>query len=183
MVHLTRIYTKTGDKGFSSLGDGSRLEKDDPIFFALGAVDEANAAIGVASTFVKESEVLETLTNIQNQLFDLGADLSTPGNEELKINSGYIDYLEEEIDKFLAIQEPLTSFILPAGDSASAHMHLARTVVRRAELSLWTLMNYYPDTNVLLAIYINRLSDLLFVLARHLNREKGDVLWVPRKNR
>ena len=88
-----------------------------------------------------------------------------------------------EIDKFLAIQEPLTSFILPAGDSASAHMHLARTVVRRAELSLWTLMNYYPDTNVLLAIYINRLSDLLFVLARHLNREKGDVLWVPRKNR
>lgn len=183
MVRLTKIYTKTGDRGFSSLGDGSYVEKDDPIFYALGTVDEANAAIGVASAYIKEPEVLEILTNIQNQLFDLGADLSTPDNEELKINQGYIDYLEEEIDKILETQQPLTSFILPAGNIASAHMHLARTVVRRAELSLWTLMNYYPDTNTLLAIYINRLSDLLFVLARHLNREEGDVLWVPRKNR
>lgn len=178
MVRLTKIYTKTGDEGFSSLGDGKRISKSNVIFDALGNIDEANAAIGVASSFVEKPHINEILKNIQNQIFDIGSDISTPGNEEIKINQGYIDYLEEEIDKVLEHQAPLTSFILPSGGSSATHLHLARTVVRRAERSVWTVINYYPKTNYLVAQYLNRLSDLLFVLARDCSTN-GDVLWRP----
>lgn len=180
MVRLTKIYTKTGDDGTSALGDGTRLPKDNPIFDALGTIDEANAAVGVASSFITKPHILEILKNVQNQMFDLGADVCTPGNQELLINQGYIDYLEDEIDKVLEYQQPLTSFILPAGGTASAHLHLSRTVVRRAERSMWTVQNTYPATNPLVAKYLNRLSDLLFVLARECSIN-GDVLWAPNK--
>lgn len=180
MVRLTKIYTKTGDDGTSALGDGTRLYKDNEIFDALGTIDEANAAVGVASSFITKPHILEILKNVQNQMFDLGADVCTPGNQELLINQGYIDYLEEEIDKVLEYQQPLTSFILPSGGSASAQLHLARAVVRRAERTMWTVQNTFPATNPLVAKYLNRLSDLLFVLARECSIN-GDVLWVPNK--
>ena len=183
MVKLTKIYTKTVDKGTSALGNGLRVPKDNIIFEALGNIDEANAAVGVASSFVIEPDVLEVLKNVQNQMFDLGADVCTPGNDELVINQGYIDYLEEEIDKVLEHQAPLTSFILPSGGTAASHIHLARTVVRRAERSMWTVMNSYDGSNPLVAKYLNRLSDLLFVLARFVNKDEGDQLWVPGANR
>lgn len=162
----------------SSLGDGQRVDKDDIIFDALGHIDEANAAIGVARSFVDKEEVIEILINVQNQMFDVGSDICTPGNKDIEINLGYIEYLENEIDKLLETQVPLTSFIIPAGGSAASHLHLARTVVRRAERAVWTAVNYYPKTNVLTAQYLNRLSDLLFVLARECSVD-GDVLWKP----
>lgn len=180
MVRLTKIYTKTGDDGTSALGDGKRLPKDHPIFEALGTIDEANAAVGIASSFIDKPHILEILKNVQNQMFDLGADVCTPGNQKLVINDGYIEYLEEEIDKVLEYQQPLTSFILPAGGKAASHLHFARTVVRRAERSVWRVQNSYPETNPLVAKYLNRLSDLLFVLARECSLN-GDVLWEPNK--
>lgn len=178
MVKLTKIYTKTGDEGLSALGDGRRISKSNVIFDALGNIDEANAAVGVATSFVEDKKIVSILKDVQNQMFDIGSDVCTPGKKEISINDGYIEYLEDEIDKILEHQQPLTSFILPSGGTAASHLHLARTVVRRAERSVWAVMNYYPETNPLVAKYLNRLSDLLFVLARECSKD-GDVLWRP----
>lgn len=180
MVKLTRIYTKTGDTGTTSLGNGKKVPKNDPRLEAVADVDEANASIGVAMTFIKDVDVLNVLLNIQNDLFDVGADLSTPVDDKnrLRITEEYITALESQIDRFNAELHDLTSFVLPSGSKASAHLHLARTVVRRAERRTWNAFNYYSEINGLAAKYLNRLSDLLFVLARYENTY-GDVLWSP----
>lgn len=186
MVQLTRIYTRGGDKGKTSLGDGSRVAKHGIRVAAYGTVDEANAVIGIVRLHT-EGEVDAMLGRIQNDLFDLGADLCTPPAEgetrALRIVQAQIDRLEREIDAMNAELEPLKSFILPGGTAAAAHLHLARTVVRRAE-RLITELAEAEAVNPLAIAYANRLSDHLFVLGRHLN-QKGrlDVLWVPGANR
>ena len=187
MVKLTRIYTRGGDGGETSLVDGSRLAKDTARIAAYGTVDEANAVIGLARLHT-DGDPDAMLARIQNDLFDLGADLATPGTEfadtpALRIVDTQIDRLEREIDAMNATLEPLTSFILPGGSPAAAHLHLARTTVRRAERLMVTAAR--DDTINPAAIrYANRLSDHLFVLARVLNDGgKGDVLWVPGANR
>ncbi|MEY4348497.1 MAG: hypothetical protein RIS43_916 [Actinomycetota bacterium] len=186
MVNLTRIYTRTGDDGTTSLGDSSRTGKNDPRLKAYADVDEANCAIGVAiavSDF--DAHMTNLLTQIQNDLFDVGADLCTPvidapAVEPLRITQAYVDFLEKTCDEYNATLEPLRSFVLPGGSTAAAHLHVARTVVRRAERSTWAALDmYHGGMNVLTATYLNRLSDLLFIIARVANKETGDVLWAP----
>jgi len=188
MVHLTRIYTRGGDKGKTSLGSGKRVSKSDARIQAIGNVDEANAAIGWARQYAPQP-LDPLLTRIQNDLFDLGADLCVPDespNESpmaLRIVAPQVDFLERKIDEFNESLEPLTSFILPGGSKASAALHLARTIIRRAERSLIHLHQAQP-LNPEAIKYLNRLSDLLFVLCRHVNdKGKKDVLWVPGKSR
>ncbi|MEU1985532.1 cob(I)yrinic acid a,c-diamide adenosyltransferase [Nocardia sp. NPDC019395] len=184
-VHLTRIYTRTGDDGTTGLSDFSRVGKTDPRLVAYADCDEANAALGVAIALGDPGEALRTvLRNIQNDLFDAGADLSTPLVEDpeyppLRITEPYIERLENWCDEFNSELAPLHSFILPGGTPLAALLHTARTVVRRAERSAWAAVQAHPDdTSVLPAKYLNRLSDLLFILSRYTNPE-GDVLWRP----
>lgn len=195
MVHLTRIYTRTGDGGRTRLADMSLTGKTDPRVEAYGDVDEANSAIGVAlATGDLPPEVAATLRRIQNELFDAGADLSTPlvaqpKHEPLRITPDYVDRLEADCDAYGDPLPALRSFILPGGALAAAHLHVARTVVRRAERAGWRAVERYgTDTsaddsaggiNPLALTYLNRLSDLLFILTRVVNGADGDVLWVP----
>jgi cob(I)alamin adenosyltransferase len=190
MVHLTRIYTRTGDDGSTALGDMSRAPKTDPRIAAYADANEANAAIGVAIALgALPEEVTEVLVRVQNDLFDVGADLATPVVENpkyppLRVEQGYIDKLEADCDRFLADLEKLRSFILPGGTPGAALLHQACTIVRRAERTTWAALESHGETmNPLTAKYLNRLSDLLFILARTANKERGDVLWVPGENR
>lgn len=191
MVKLTRIYTRGGDKGLTSLGDGSRRAKHDLRIAAYGTVDEANAAIGLARLHCRGEDAQAAdamLARIQNDLFDLGADLCTPEAEApkyppLRIQQSQVERLEAEIDRMNEKLSPLNSFILPGGSAASAHLHLARTLVRRAE-RLIAELGEHESLNPAALRYANRLSDHLFVLSRHLNRDGADdVLWVPGANR
>ena len=191
MVNLTRIYTKTGDDGTTSLGDMSRTSKNDPRLEAYATVDEANSAIGVVLALggLKDDEIIKLLVRVQNDLFDVGADLCTPivdnpTIEPLRVLESQIDYLEKQIDKYNESLQPLRTFVLPSGTPASALMHVARTVVRRAERNTWhAIHSFGGGVNPVTAKYLNRLSDLLFVLARTANKEIGDQLWVPGANR
>ena len=187
MVRLTRIYTRGGDKGQTSLGDGSRVPKQSLRVEAFGTVDEANAAIGLARLYVSsgaDGEADQMLARIQNDLFDLGADLCTPeegrrGAGALRIVAAQVARLEAEIDRMNAALKPLDSFILPGGTAAAAHLHLARTVTRRAERLVCALAAA-ETVNPEAVKYLNRLSDHLFVLGRRLNDNGAkDVLWQP----
>ncbi|MFW0797426.1 cob(I)yrinic acid a,c-diamide adenosyltransferase [Gordonia sp. CPCC 205515] len=189
-VHLTRIYTRTGDDGTTGLSDFSRVTKTDPRVVAYADCDEANAAIGMALALADvPDDIAAVLGTVQNDLFDAGADLATPVVEDpkyppLRIEQGYIDALEAWCDEFGEPLPTLDSFILPGGSPLSAHLHHARTVTRRAERSAWAAVQAHPDdTSVLPAKYLNRLSDLLFILSRVANRGAdgpgGDVKWVP----
>jgi cob(I)alamin adenosyltransferase len=181
LVKLNKIYTRTGDGGSAGLVDGSRISKASLRMTAIGEVDEANAAIGVALAALPRGEVAESLLRVQNELFDLGADVATPGDVEgaLRIVASQVERLEREIDRMNAELEPLTSFILPSGSQAVAALHLARCVVRRAERAAVALNENEPLNPQLLA-YLNRLSDHLFVAARWVAAAGGgDVLWKP----
>ena len=181
MVRLNRIYTRTGDSGDTGLVDGSRVSKSDPLMAAIGDIDEANSAIGVALLHVGDEGGRRMLGRIQNELFDLGADLATPGQIEgaLRIVQAQVDRLEREIDAMNEGLEPLRSFILPGGGAAAVHLHLARAIVRRAERSAVAAAKA-AALNPLAITYINRLSDHLFVMARCAAiGEGGDVLWQP----
>ncbi|MBJ8348215.1 cob(I)yrinic acid a,c-diamide adenosyltransferase [Antrihabitans sp. YC2-6] len=184
-VHLTRIYTRTGDDGTTGLSDFSRISKNDPRLAAYADCDELNASIGVAIALGNPTaNVREVLRVVQNDLFDAGADLSTPVVADpqyppLRIRQAHIDRLEQWCDQFNDELEPLHSFILPGGTPLGALLHAARTIARRAERSAWSAIDAYPETtNVLPAKYLNRLSDLLFILSRVANPD-GDVLWQP----
>ncbi|MFZ2174094.1 MAG: cob(I)yrinic acid a,c-diamide adenosyltransferase [Rhodococcus sp. (in: high G+C Gram-positive bacteria)] len=184
-VHLTKIYTRTGDDGTTGLSDFSRVSKNDPRLIAYADCDEANAAIGVALALGDPpKEITAILRQIQNDLFDAGADLSTPVVDEpkyppLRITDDYIDRLEAWCDELNEQLEPLNSFILPGGTVLGALLHVARTVTRRAERSAWAAVDAHPeDTGALPAKYLNRLSDLLFIIGRLAN-PGGDVLWRP----
>jgi cob(I)alamin adenosyltransferase len=186
MVNLTRIYTRTGDAGETRLGDMSTTSKTDPRLRAYATVDEANAHLGVAlASGGLEDDVIGVLTHVQNDLFDVGADLCTPVVKDpkyppLRIEQDYVDRLEGWCDTYNEHLPALRSFILNGGTPAAAHLHVARTVVRRAEREAWAAWAEYADSmNQLALTYLNRLSDLLFILARHANRSEGDVLWVP----
>ena len=186
MVNLTRIYTRTGDGGQTRLGDMSTTTKNDLRLHAYADVDEANAHIGAALALGNlEADVVEVLTRVQNDLFDVGADFCTPVVENpefppLRVEPDYIERLEGWCDEYNARLAPLDSFILPGGTPGAALLHVARTVVRRAERSAWAAYDAHGESmNVLAIKYLNRLSDLLFILARHAHREAGDVLWVP----
>ncbi|TWH01651.1 cob(I)alamin adenosyltransferase [Nocardioides sp. J9] len=186
MVNLTRIYTRTGDAGETRLGDMSVTTKTDLRLLAYADVDEANAHLGVAiATGELEDDVVAVLTHVQNDLFDVGADLCTPVVPDpeyppLRIEKDYVDRLEGWCDHYNDHLEKLRSFILNGGTPAAAHLHVARTVVRRAERGAWAAYEVHGETMNKLAItYLNRLSDLVFILARYANRERGDVLWVP----
>ncbi|MEQ6900126.1 cob(I)yrinic acid a,c-diamide adenosyltransferase [Nocardioides sp. YIM 152588] len=186
MVNLTRIYTRTGDAGQTRLGDMSVTAKTDPRLAAYADVDEANAHLGVAlATGGLDPEVASVLLHVQNDLFDVGADLCTPVVADpeyppLRIEQDYVDRLEAWCDRFNADLPTLRSFILNGGTAAAAHLHVARTVIRRAERAAWAAHDVHGETmNPLAITYLNRLSDLVFILARHANRENGDVLWVP----
>jgi cob(I)alamin adenosyltransferase len=203
MVKLTKIYTRTGDEGLTGLSNFSRVRKTDPRIEAYADVDEANSAIGVAVSLAQnefDEETLALLLQIQNELFDLGADLSNPLNEHyeyepLRVDAVWVDALEAAIDKYNAELDKLDSFIIPGGSGLAAGLHLARTVVRRAERATWHAIEQHgtepakkghTDGGVSLtaAKYLNRLSDLLFVLARYANiKHGGDVKWVPAANR
>ena len=192
MVKLNRIYTRTGDDGTSGLVDGSRVRKDAARFEAIGTVDEANSAIGLAVCALDDNangEARDALTRIQNDLFDLGADLATPGENfalsdmVLRIVPAQAEWLEQAIDALNEALAPLNSFILPGGSEAAARTHIARAAVRRAERAMVALAAAEAVNPAALA-YINRLSDYLFVLARHLNADGAkDVKWVPGANR
>jgi cob(I)alamin adenosyltransferase len=184
-VHLTRIYTRTGDDGTSSLGDMSRVPKTDSRLGAYADVDEANAAIGVAlASGGLSDEVRSLLLQVQNDLFDVGADLCTPVVPDpkyppLRVTDAYVARLEQACDSFNAELSKLDSFVLPGGTPAAAQLHVARTVTRRAERSTWALLEDDPDrTGAVPARYLNRLSDLLFILSRVAN-EGADVMWRP----
>ena len=195
MVNLTRIYTRTGDDGTTALGDFSRTPKTDPRLAAYADTNEANACLGVAVAAGGLREDLRTtLVRIQNELFDVGADLCLPLRETydyppLRVQQPWIDDLEADCDRYLAELQPLRSFILPGGSAGAAYLHVATTVVRRAERATWAAIEHYgPDlgvergqggVNPLTATYLNRLSDLLFVLARVANLPDGDILWQP----
>jgi cob(I)alamin adenosyltransferase len=186
MVNLTRIYTRTGDAGRTRLGDMSETSKTDLRLEAYACVDEGNAHIGVAlAGGGLEDDVVAVLTRVQNDLFDVGADFCTPVVADpeyppLRIEQDYVDRLEAWCDHYNEDLPALRSFILNGGTTAAAHLHVARTVVRRAERAGWAAWAEHEDTmNILAITYLNRLSDLLFILARHANRENGDVLWVP----
>ncbi|BBX72632.1 cob(I)yrinic acid a,c-diamide adenosyltransferase [Mycobacterium shinjukuense] len=184
-IHLTRIYTRTGDDGTTGLSDFSRVSKNDARLVAYADCDEANSAIGVAVALGNPDEhITSVLRQIQNDLFDAGADLSTPVVENpqhppLRITQSYIDRVERWCDAYNADLPTLNSFVLPGGSPLSALLHVARTVVRRAERSAWAAVAAHPDgVSVLPAKYLNRLSDLLFILSRVANPD-GDVLWQP----
>jgi len=190
MVNLTRIYTRTGDDGTTALGDMSRVSKNDPRLVAYADVDEANSAIGVVvATAGLDHELATLLTRVQNDLFDVGADLCTPvvANPEfpaLRVEQEYIDRLEAACDRYNEQLEPLRSFVLPGGTVAASYLHVARTVVRRAERSTWAaLAEHGGSMSPLTATYLNRLSDLLFILSRVANLPAhggaGDLLWKP----
>ncbi len=189
MVKLTKIYTRGGDGGETSLGDGSRVAKSSARVASYGEVDEANAILGVVRLYVTGPEDA-VLARVQNDLFDLGADLCTPIAEDpdrpaLRVTQSQVDWLEGQIDRMNAELAPLNSFVLPGGTPAGAFLHQARTAVRRAERVLVGMLAE-PDAavNRLVLVYLNRLSDLLFVMSRYVN-DKGvnDVLWVPAANR
>ncbi len=186
MVNLTRIYTRTGDAGTTRLGDNSVASKTDPRLGAFADVDELNSQIGYAvAAGGLDEEVAKVLTTIQNDLFDVGADLCTPVVENpeyppLRVEQAYVDRLEAWCDQYNEPLESLRSFILPGGSAGAALLHVCRTVARRAERSGWASYALHGDDMNDLAIkYLNRLSDLLFILARHANRAQGDVLWKP----
>ncbi|MEH6525633.1 MAG: cob(I)yrinic acid a,c-diamide adenosyltransferase [Sneathiella sp.] len=187
MVKLTKIYTRGGDTGHTSLGDGARVSKTSLRVVAYGEVDEVNSVIGIAR-LATSGDADDMLSRIQNDLFDLGADLCTPEREDpkyppLRVIQEQVDRLEQEIDGLNADLTELNSFILPGGSAASAQLHLARTVCRRAERRIIALSDS-ENINPLTVIYMNRLSDFLFVLGRYLNNKgKEDVLWVPGANR
>ncbi len=193
MVILNKIYTKTGDDGTTALGSGERRPKDDLRIEAYGTVDETNAAIGVARADLPPdiAELDAMLARIQNDLFDLGAELATPDDGKprthapLRVVEAQVEGLERDIDLLNAGLEPLRSFVLPAGSRAAASLHLARTIARRAERLMVTLAAREPDKVGRPAlVYMNRLSDLLFVASRFVNlKGNGEVLWVPGKNR
>ena len=183
MVYLDRLYTRSGDGGETGLGDGSRVRKTAPRVVALGAVDELNAALGVALAGELAATVREALTGVQNDLFDLGADLSVPvpdaGPPRLRMTPDRVSDLERRIDAATGRVEPLTSFVLPGGSAGAAALHLARTVCRRAEIEVLRLAEV-EATNPHVGVYLNRLSDLLFALARLANDGgRGDVVWKP----
>ncbi|HMU21374.1 MAG TPA: cob(I)yrinic acid a,c-diamide adenosyltransferase [Sphingorhabdus sp.] len=193
MVKLNKIYTRTGDDGSTGLVDGSRRSKADARMHAIGEVDEANSTLGIAIGALErdsgDTELVAGLRRIQNDLFDLGADIATPGEDftpgemSLRIVQSQIDWLEAAIDIANEQLEPLTSFILPGGSAAAAAMHLARAVTRRAERSLVAAASG-ESINPLATTYLNRLSDYLFVLCRLINRDRGgDILWVPGASR
>ena len=193
MVVLNKIYTRTGDAGTTALGTGERVPKHSARIAAYGTVDETNACIGVARIHVREThaDVDAMLGRIQNDLFDLGADLTVPergqapARERLRVSDAQVKRLEDEIDAMNVELSPLRSFVLPGGSAAAAALHVARTVCRRAERSMVELAGQ-PDEGVAAPAlkYINRLSDLLFVASRYVNeRGRGDVLWVPGQNR
>ena len=199
MVNLTRIYTRTGDDGTTALGDMSRTRKTDPRLIAYADTDEANSTLGVAVTCgALREDVRTTLVRIQNDLFDVGADLCNPlaasyEYPPLRVKNVWVDELEADCDRFNDELEKLSSFILPGGTAGAAYLHVARTVTRRAERSAWTALQTYGDQpapegspkgtggiNPLTATYLNRLSDLLFILGRVANLDiGGDVLWQP----
>jgi len=202
MVNLTRIYTRTGDDGTTALGDFTRVTKGDARLVAYADVDEANSTIGAAIVLGALPDELNTLlTHVQNELFDVGADLCTPIVDNppyppLRVLQSYIDDLEAACDEFNGRLEPLHSFVLPGGTKGAALLHVARTVVRRAERSAWAAKSEHLDAvNDLTATYLNRLSDLLFILARVANSaaaggslpdgsaSTGDVLWTPGSDR
>lgn len=193
-VHLTRIYTKTGDDGTTALVDGSRTAKDDPRLGAFGDCDEANSAIGVAIALGGlPADVHEVLARVQNDLFDVGADLATPvvenpRHEPLRILESDVERLESAIDHYNGQLAKLDSFVLPGGTPGAALLHVARTVVRRAERHTWQAISRFGETmSPVPARYLNRLSDLLFVLARYVNSAQvggpGDVRWKPAGSR
>jgi cob(I)alamin adenosyltransferase len=192
VVNLTRIYTRTGDDGTTGLGDFSRTSKNDPRLIAYADVDEANSAIGVvlaAAGHELDEDVRGLLRRVQNDLFDVGADLCTPlspspAHTPLRVTGEYVDDLEAACDTWNASLEALRSFVLPGGTLAAAHLHVARTVTRRAERAVWAAIERYGTgedggLNPLTARYLNRLSDLLFILCRQANASVGDVLWAP----
>ncbi len=186
MVNLTRIYTRTGDDGTTRLGDFSETTKSDLRLAAYADVDETNAHLGAALALGSlPDDVVTVLTRVQNDLFDVGADFSTPVVENpehppLRVLPKYVDRLESLCDSYNEGLTPLRSFILSGGTPGAALLHVARTVCRRAERSAWTAYAEHGDTmNVVAIRYLNRLSDLLFILARHANQEQGDVLWIP----
>ncbi len=198
-VHLTRIYTRTGDAGTTALGDTSRVRKTDPRLVAYADVDEANSAIGVALALGRlDPPIAEVLRSVQNDLFDVGADLCVPVADNpgsgsgvspedlgapLRVTDAQVERLERACDEFNEGLRKLDSFLLPGGTPGAALLHQARTVVRRAERSAWALLEADPDrTAPVPARYLNRLSDLLFILARAANPD-GDVLWTPGANR
>jgi len=191
MVNLTRIYTRTGDDGTTALGDFSRTSKNDPRLVAYADVDEANSAIGVVlATTGLDEPMVTLLRRVQNDLFDLGADLCTPlsttasKHPPLRVTGEYVDRLEQACDHWNADLPALRSFILPGGTAGSAYLHVARTVTRRAERAVWAAIETHGSSgdggvNPLTARYLNRLSDLLFILCRAANGPDGDILWVP----
>ena len=197
MVNLTRIYTRTGDDGTTALGDFSRTSKNDPRLIAFADVDEANSAIGVVlaitgpgSSAELDAQIAALLRRVQNDLFDVGADLCTPltltppKHTPLRVTPGYIERLEQACDTWNADLPALRSFILPGGTPGSAFLHVARTVTRRAERAVWAAIDTHGSdgdggVNPLTAQYLNRLSDLLFILCRAANGPAGDILWVP----
>jgi cob(I)alamin adenosyltransferase len=193
MVILNKIYTRTGDAGDTALGTGERVPKHSARIAAYGTVDETNAAIGMARIHLGKSDtdVDAMLVRIQNDLFDLGADLTIPergkneGRERLRVSDAQVDRLEQEIDRLNAELEPLRSFVLPGGSAGAAALHVARTVCRRAEREMVALAADPAEPVSSAALkYINRLSDLLFVASRYVNdRGNNDVLWVPGQNR
>jgi len=183
MVYLDRLYTRSGDFGETGLGDGTRVPKTHPRIVALGSIDELNAALGVALATALSAPVREALTGLQNELFDLGADIAVPLNDRspprLRMTPDRIAELERRIDAATSRLEPLTSFVLPGGSPGASALHLARTICRRAEVDVLRLAES-EAINLQAAVYLNRLSDLLFALARLDNDGgKGDVLWQP----
>ena len=185
-VRLTRIYTRGGDRGETSLGDGSRASKLDPRISAFGTVDELNAALGVVLAADGPEELWETLARVQNELFDVGADLSVPWDvaDRLRVEQGSIDRLERDCDRFNAALPELRSFVLPGGTEAAARLHVARTTCRRAERDALAASEQV-ELNPLVLVYLNRLSDLLFILARAANAAAGreEPLWKPGSSR
>jgi cob(I)alamin adenosyltransferase len=185
-VVLSRIYTRTGDDGTTALGDMSRARKTDPRLAAYADTDEANCAIGVAVTMGQlPPDIAAVLLRIQNELFDVGADLCNPVTDNpayppLRVDETYIDRLEQDCDRFNEGLQVLRSFVLPGGSAGAALLHVARTVVRRAERTTWVALERHGDTmNPLTAQYLNRLSDLLFIMARRASGPDGELLWKP----
>jgi cob(I)alamin adenosyltransferase len=189
MVVISSVYTKTGDQGTTSLGDGSRTSKNDARLEAFSTVDEANSNIGVALSMDIDLDIKEVLLLIQNDMFDVGADLCTPVVDDpkyppLRVTEEQVTRLENLIDQYNEPLSTLRTFVLPSGTPLAAQLHVARTVVRRAERLTWNAIHSFGEgVNITTAKYLNRLSDLLFVLSRHANREIGDVLWIPGANR
>jgi cob(I)alamin adenosyltransferase len=189
VVYLNRIYTRTGDEGRTMLGDGRQVAKTDPRIAAYGTVDELNAVLGLVLNTELSDRHREVLTHVQNDLFDVGADLCVPETDSppetppLRVSGDQVTRLERRIDELNEGLQPLQSFILPGGTDSAARLHLARTVCRRAEIKVWRLAGTEP-VNPEVPKYLNRLSDLLFVMARACNDQgRADVLWVPGQNR